>query len=63
MIAKDPEVDLGSRRANRDDFCANVRTIEWLTLPWLYGLLPQEPLFDDYDSVEPLIHGTGLNSK
>ena len=55
MIAKDPEVDLGSRRANRDDFCANVRTIEWLTLPWLYGLLPQEPLFDDYDSVEPLI--------
>lgn len=54
LIAKDLEADLASRRGNKADFAANIRIFEMFTLPWLYGMLPKEPLFSDYEAIEPI---------
>lgn len=55
MICKDVESDFASRRGQQQDFVANLRLTERITLPWLYAMLPCESLFYNYDDVEPLI--------
>jgi len=55
MVIKDLEADFALRKNNRADFAAHVRMTECITLPWLFGLFSAEPLFDDYNDVEPFI--------
>lgn len=53
MVLKDPESDIVVRYGNREDFKAAVRLLEKITLPTYFGILFQEPLFEDYEKVEP----------
>jgi hypothetical protein len=55
MIVKDLEADLASRRGNKEDFAGNLRVFEMFTLPWLYGMVPKEPLFSDYHHIKPIL--------
>jgi hypothetical protein len=53
MVLKDPDSDIVVRFGNRQDFKAAIRLLEMVTLPTYFGLLFKEPLFKDYDAVEP----------
>ncbi|MFA6527025.1 MAG: hypothetical protein WCT20_01225, partial [Candidatus Babeliales bacterium] len=53
MVAKDPEANIVVRYGNHDDFTASLKLFEKTILPYYYGVLYQEDLFDDYDHVEP----------
>jgi len=55
MIAKDTQSDFALRRGNRADFVAHMELTERITLPWIFGLMPRQKLFDSYDDIEPLI--------
>ncbi len=53
MVLKDPDSDIVVRFGNRDDFTAALKLLESVTLPNYFGILFKEPLFEDYDRVEP----------
>lgn len=55
MILKDPNSDICVRKGNNKDFIAAIRLFEEIVIPKYFGILFQEPLFDDYDSIEPII--------
>jgi hypothetical protein len=54
MLVKDLESDFALRRYNQKDFKAHILLTEQITLPWLFGLFSPEPLFDDYDQLQPV---------
>jgi hypothetical protein len=60
MLVKDLEADFALRRYNQKDFKAHLLLTEQITLPWLFGLFSMEPLFDDYNEVQPLCRNTAL---
>ncbi|MFA6535038.1 MAG: hypothetical protein WCS92_02155 [Candidatus Babeliales bacterium] len=53
MILKDPDSEIVVRFGNRDDFKSALKLLESITLPTYFGILFKEPLFEDYDQVEP----------
>lgn len=53
MIFKDPEADVVIRNGNRDDFKAALKLLVEVTLPKYFYLYLDQPLFEDYDLVEP----------
>ncbi len=56
MIVKDADSDIVVRKGNKQDFVAALHLIEKITLPRYFGIIFEEPLFDDYTKVEPVIH-------
>lgn len=55
MVLKDPQANIAVRMGSKKDFVAALHLFEEVTLPRHFGVLFQEPLFDDYESVQPLI--------
>lgn len=53
MVLKDPDSEVVVRFGNRDDFKSALKLLETVTLPTYFGTLFKEPLFEDYDQVEP----------
>ncbi len=53
MVLKDPDSEIVVRFGNRDDFKSALKLLESITLPTYFGILFKEPLFEDYDQVEP----------
>ena len=57
MILKDPNANVVVRKGNRKDFIAAMRVLELYVLPFYFGMVFDEPLFDDYARVDPVISG------
>lgn len=55
MILKDPNSDICVRKGNKKDFIAAIKLLEEVVIPKYFGILFAEPLFDNYDSIEPII--------
>ncbi len=55
MLIKDPHADVALRRGNKKDFAAALHLFEEITLPKYFNVIFEEPLFENYDAVEPLI--------
>ncbi|MFH1643790.1 MAG: hypothetical protein ABIA74_01305 [bacterium] len=55
MVLKDPESNIVVRRGSKKDFKAAIKLLEHVVLPKYFGLLCEKKLFEDYNSVEPLI--------
>lgn len=53
MIIKDPDANIVVRSGNRKDFKAALKLYERVVLPYFFGIIFKEPLFDDYSKVEP----------
>lgn len=53
MVVKDPDVHVGVRFGEKQDFIAALKLFEAVTLPHYFTLYFTEPLFDDYEQVEP----------
>lgn len=53
MVIKDPESNVVVRYGDHDDFKAALKLFEKTILPYYFGVMYQEDLFDDYDRVEP----------
>lgn len=53
MVLKDPDSDIVVRFGDKDDFKSALKLLESITLPNYFGILFKEPLFEDYDQVEP----------
>ncbi|MFH1254143.1 MAG: hypothetical protein V1646_01785, partial [bacterium] len=53
MVLKDPDSEIVVRFGNRDDFKSALKLLASVTLPTYFGTLFKEPLFEDYDQVEP----------
>jgi hypothetical protein len=53
MVLKDSDSDIVVRFGNKDDFKAALKLLEAVTLPNYFGIQFKEPLFEDYDQVEP----------
>lgn len=53
MVVKDPDAHIVVRFGNRKDFKAALELYEKVTLPYFFGILFKDPLFKDYDKVEP----------
>ncbi len=56
MILKDTHAHIVVRHNNKDDFIAALYLLEHITLPLYYNIILDKPLFEDYTSVEPVIH-------
>lgn len=55
MLVKDPDVWIMTRKGNKQDFAATLQLLERVTLPRYFGIKLEEPLFDDYSLVQPVI--------
>ncbi|KKP35490.1 MAG: hypothetical protein UR26_C0004G0037 [candidate division TM6 bacterium GW2011_GWF2_32_72] len=55
MLVKDIKANIMSRRGNKEDFKAELKLLEQITLPIFFGIKIKGPLFEDYEQVEPLI--------
>ncbi len=55
MIFKDIRSEIVVRKGHREDFSAALRLLENITLPLYFGIESKSPLFDDYQTVEPII--------
>lgn len=55
MILKDPKAEILVRKGNKEDFIATLKLLEHITLPQYFGINLKEPLFQNYEVVEPLI--------
>lgn len=55
LLAKDPHSVILLRKNNKEDFIAAIRLLEQVTLPVYYNIQLEGPLFDDYNSLNPLI--------
>ena len=55
MIVKDPDADIVVRRGNKKDFKAALKLFERVTLPRYFKIIFPQPLFDDYDKVQPCV--------
>lgn len=55
MILKDTAGHILVRKGHKGDFTAAVRLLEKVTLPLYYKIFCKEPLFPDYDAVEPVL--------
>lgn len=53
MVVKDPDSDVVVRYGNRDDFKSALKILEMVVLPHHCSIFFPQPLFDDYDMVEP----------
>ncbi len=53
MVVKDPDADVVVRLGHRKDFKAALKIYERVVMPYFFGILFKDPLFDDYDNVEP----------
>jgi len=53
MFLKDPEADIAVRMGSKKDFAAALNLYEKITLPRYFGVVFEQPLFVDYESVEP----------
>lgn len=58
LILKDGDADIMIRSDKKEDFIAAVQLLEKIMLPRLFGIVCQEPLFDDYQHLEPVIKHT-----
>jgi predicted ABC-class ATPase len=55
MILKDTASHVLVRKGNKKDFIAALHLLEKVTLPLYYKIYCKEPLFADYDAVEPVL--------
>lgn len=55
MILKDPQASCLQRTENRQDFKAALILTERITLPQYFGISFPSPLFENYDTVNPVI--------
>lgn len=55
LICKDPNSKIMARSDNKDDFIATIKLLELITLPYFFSIKLKQPLFDDYDSILPVI--------
>ncbi|MCK4265423.1 hypothetical protein KAW80_03635 [Candidatus Babeliales bacterium] len=55
MILKDADADIVVRKGNKEDFAAALHLLEKIVLPEFLGIFFPEPLFEDYNSVEPIL--------
>ena len=55
MIMPDPESVIAVRKGNKQDFVAALKLVEEVVLPQFFRIAFKHPLFDDYESVEPLV--------
>lgn len=55
MIVKDPMADIMIRRGSHKDFIAALHLLEQITLPCYWGITFTDPLFNDYDKIDPVI--------
>lgn len=62
MILKDPDADIVVRKGNKKDFKAALELIEKVTLPRYYGIVFETPLFDNYETEEPLLSWDDLKA-
>ena len=62
MIIKDPQVAIMTRKGNREDFAATLELLERITLPRYFKIELSEPLFDNYNTVQPVISWDIINS-
>jgi len=53
MVVKDSDADVVIRLNDREDFEAALKIYERVVLPYYFGILFKEPLFNDYSNVEP----------
>lgn len=62
MVVKDPDADVVVRLGHRKDFKAALKLYERVVMPYFFGILFKEPLFDDYGNVEPYPDWDSLES-
>ena len=55
MVLKDVSADVAVRRGNKRDFIAAVKLLEEAVLPQYFGIAFGQPLFENYDSLEPVL--------
>lgn len=55
MLVKDPDVWIMTRKGNKQDFVATLQLLERVTLPKCFGIKLQDPLFEDYSRVHPVV--------
>lgn len=55
MILPDPESVVVIRKGNKQDFAAALQLVERVILPQFLRIVCKEPLFENYQAVEPLI--------
>lgn len=55
MLVPDPESNIVIRKGNRQDFAAALQLIERVILIQFFDLVPLQPLFANYDTVDPII--------
>jgi hypothetical protein len=63
MVLKDMRSEIIVRKGNKQDFVAALKLLETITLPSYFGITCAQPLFADYDTVDPVISWNMLADK
>lgn len=55
LVCKDPAAKVMVRNGSKEDFIASIKLLESITLPYFFAIKLKHPLFEDYESVTPII--------
>ena len=61
MVLKDVSADVAVRRGHKGDFIAAVKLLEEAVLPQYFGIAFAQPLFENYDALEPVLGWDAFN--